>query len=184
MCYSAEVSFLTWGFGMACAALLVATGHPVKSFVFPLTVAQMQLIEGLRWMEAIDERILSILGKLAIYAQPVAVMVEGKMTQWIVPYVVAQGVLEALFGSRDLRFVVADDGHFQWRWIHDNWEIATLPYWIAMLITTYWRFPLPVFLAGWSILVYFMLRHWEYKTSGSLWCVWSNLWWLYYIPTK
>lgn len=178
MCYSAEVSFLTWGFGMACAAVLAGTGQPL---VFPFTVAQMQLIEGLRWLDTVDERILAVLGKLAIYAQPVAVMLEGKMTQWIVPYVAIQAVSEALFGSRDLRFVVADDGHFQWKWMEG---VASLPYWIALLITTYWRFPLPVFLAGWGLLVYFMVQHWEYKTVGSLWCVWSNLWWLYYMPMK
>lgn len=178
MCYSAEVSFLTWGFGMACAAVLAATGQSWKSFAFPLTVAQMQLVEGLRWSEAVDERLLSLLGKLAIYAQPVAVMVEGKMTQWAVPYVVVQVLAEALFGSRDLRFVVADDGHFQWKWIQGN---ASLPYWIALLITTYWRFPLPVFLAGWGSLLYFVLQNWEHNTVGSLWCVWSNLWWMYYL---
>lgn len=34
--------------------------------VFPLVVTQMQLIEGLRWIHALDERILAVLGKIAL----------------------------------------------------------------------------------------------------------------------
>ncbi len=163
---------------MACAMFLT---KPLQSIAFPLVVTQMQLIEGLRWLNAVDERILAVLGKLTVYAQPVAAMVEANMTAWILPYVVIQTLVEVLFGSRDLRFVVADDGHFEWRWIHDNWEIVTLPYWIALAITTYLLYPLPIVLAGWSVLAYFISQHWQYKTSGSLWCVWANLVWLYYL---
>jgi len=178
MCYSAEVSFLTWGFGMVCAIVL---GQPIRSIALPLAITQMQLIEGVRWLEWGDEAWLALLGKLAIYAQPVAGMVELGATQWILPYVAIQGVLELVLGSRDLRFVVSDDGHFQWRWMYDNWEVVTLPYWIALAIVTYFLYPLPIVLAGWGMLAYFASQHWQYKTSGSVWCVWVNLVWVYYL---
>ena len=109
MCYSAEVSFGTWTFGMLCAAILSQQGKP---YLFPLVVSQMQLVEGLRWIDAVDERLLSILGKLVLFAQPVAAFYEAKKYAFILPYVVIQAISEFLYGSRDLRFVVAKDGHF------------------------------------------------------------------------
>lgn len=182
MCYSAEVSFATWGFGMACAAFLYLTGHPVKSFLLPLVVVQMQLVEGLRWLKALPEPLLAWAGKLAIYAQPIAAMIEGGMPrEWMVLYAVVQTVMEALFGSRDTRFVVADDGHFKWNWIWEAQYFTTLPYALALLISTYVLVPFPLWAALWALYAFYTYHHNRYGTQGSLWCVAVNLGWLYYI---
>lgn len=184
MCYSAEVSFLTWGFGMACAAVLAFTGQPVKSFLLPLVVTQMQLIEGLRWIGAVDERLLAVAGKLTIYAQPIAAMIEGNVaTKWIALYAVVQTIAELLYGKRNLTFKLQEDGHFKWNWIYDRtiFPSAWLPYYIALLFASYMVLPLWVWVMTWGGYVYYYLRHWEYGTHGSLWCVFANLLWIYYL---
>lgn len=180
MCYSAEVSFLTWGFGMACAAFLYATGQPIRSFVFPLAVTQMQLVEGLRWMNYIDERVLAVLGKLVLYAQPVAGMIETGRLQWILPYAIVQGILEVMAGSRNLSFAVAKDGHFRWEWI-DEIGIAALPYWIALFLVTGLMYPAHINMISAGLLMYYGASHWQYETWGSLWCVSVNFLWIYYL---
>lgn len=180
MCYSAEVSFLTWGFGMASALLLWSQGQPLKSFIFPLVVVQMQLIEGLQWMGAVDERLLAIAGKLAIYAQPVAGMVEAGRMSWILPYVVLQGLLELLAGSRNLSFAVAEDGHLRWDWL-DEGSMTSIPYWVALFAVTYILYPPGVGLFFLGLLLYYGVKHWKYETWGSTWCVSVNLLWFYYL---
>lgn len=180
MCYSAEVSFLTWGFGMMSAFVLWSQGYPLKTFIFPLVFVQMQLVEGLRWMNAVDERILAVLGKLAIYAQPVAGMIELGKPSWILPYVVSQGLMELLAGSRNLSFAVAKDGHLRWDWI-DEASIAAVPYWIALFVVTGLLYPQAIRLLMIGLLVYYGVMHWQYETWGSVWCVSVNLLWIYYL---
>ena len=182
MCYSAEVSFLTWGFGMVAAAVLYSTGHPIKSFLFPLIFVQMQLVEGLRWIHALPEPLLAWMGKLTLYAQPIAAMIEGGVaTNWIALYAVSQAIVEALFGSRDLRFMVAEDGHFRWKWVESLGGLAMVPYWIALALAAYVALPLPVYASMVSLLIYYNVNHWDYGTVGSLWCVSVNLLWIYYL---
>jgi hypothetical protein len=181
MCYSAEVSFLTWGFGMACALFL---GKPLQSIAFPLVVTQMQLIEGLRWLNVVDERILAVLGKLAIYSQPVAAFWEARRYEFIAPYVAVQVVVELLYGSRDLRFTVADDGHFKWNWTYDPVSLPAVPYWIGLILGAYLVLSLPVATLIMALFVYFYINHAEYGTHGSLWCVWSNILWIDYLLRK
>lgn len=178
MCYSAEVSFGTWAFGMACAGLLWKRNQP---FLFPFVVTQMQLIEGLRWIDALDERILAVLGKLTLILQPVAGLYEAKVSQFILPYLVIQGALEALYGSKDLRFLVAPDGHFQWKWLDPPSRLVMLPYSIALAFAATLLFPLwfVALLAG--LYLYYELRHGRYDTQGSLWCVSVNIMWVYYL---
>jgi hypothetical protein len=178
MCYSPEVSFGTWIFGIVASIYLYQNKKP---FLFPLVVSQMQLIEGLRWIQLIDENILAILGKLVLYSQPVAALYEAKQYSFILPYILAQSFLEFMYGSRDLRFVVANDGHFEWKWIKTPFSIETIPYWIGLLLG-----PLPkevgVFMLG--LLGYFYINHSKYNTYGSLWCVSVNLLWIYYLFFK
>ena len=183
MCYSAEVSFLTWGFGMMSAAILAFSGTPLRSFIFPLLVSQMQLIEGLRWKHAVDERLLAIAGKFQIFLQPVAAMIEGNFaTKWILLYVVVQSLAELLFGKRDLTFKVQEDGHFKWNWLYDpNGPGATVPYQIALLFSTYFIFPVWIWAAGWGMYAYYYIKHRTYGTFGSLWCVSGNFLWIYYL---
>ena len=181
MCYSAEVSFLTWGFGMASAVVLFLTGQPIRSFAFPLAVTQMQLIEGLRWINAIDERILAVLGKIAIAIQPVAAFYESGKTGFIAPYIGLYALLEIVRGSRDLRFVVAEDGHLQWKWLFDPLSAEATLYWVGLLVSTSFLLPRSVGLFFLALFVYFYMVHGKYETYGSLWCVWVNLLWIYYL---
>jgi len=176
MCYSAEVSFGTWFFGIMCSILLYQQGKP---FYFPFAVSQIQLIEGLRWIDAVDERILSVLGKLALISQPVALFYEGKKYSFVIPYLVIQAINELLYGSRDLRFVVADDGHFSWMWNFDY--ITSLPYWIGLSIGAYFALKTELVVGLLALFAYFYVNHRQYSTFGSLWCVWSNFMWVYYM---
>ena len=178
MCYSAEVSFATWAFGMLSAAFLASQGKP---FAFPLAVTQMQLIEGLRWMNAVDERVLAVLGKLVLGLQPAAGFYEAGATELILPYVVIQGLLEILYGSRDLRFLVAGDGHFRWKWLESSSPLSTVVYWAGLAYVGFAL--LPLWLNGLilGLYAYYTLAHGEYKTEGSLWCVSVNVLWLYYL---
>ena len=175
MCYSAEVSFGTWAFGMVCSFVLAQQGKP---FLFPFVVSQMQLVEGLRWIDALDERILSVLGKLFLFAQPVAAFYEAKKYSFILPYIAIQSITEILYGSRDLRFLIAKDGHFTWKWSGLD---DTIPYWIALTIGAFLILPREVFLVMAGLLGYFYINHVQYGTYGSLWCVWVNLLWVYYM---
>lgn len=181
MCYSAEVSFGTWAFGMISALYLYSRGNSVQSFAFPLMVTQMQLVEGLRWIHAVDERVLAILAKIVLYAQPAAGLYEARETSLILPYVITQGLAEFFLGSRDLRFVVAADGHFQWKWLESDSFLVTLPYWIALTYAAYRILPLPLLVALFLIYVYYQIGHRAYKTDGSLWCVAVNAMWIDYL---
>jgi hypothetical protein len=177
MCYSPEVSFGTWGLGMIAALYLYSNQKP---FLFPFVVSQMQLIEGLRWVHRVDESILAILGKLALYAQPVAALYEAKQFSLISPYLIAISLSEYLFGSRDLRFTIAKDGHFQWNWGFKS-TLAALPYWIGLLVGTSYLLPTSVILFMAALFLYYYITHQEYKTYGSLWCVSVNILWIYYL---
>lgn len=181
MCYSAEVSFLTWGFGMVCAAFLAFTGHPVNSFLFPLVVTQMQLVEGLRWTNALPETLLAVLGKLVLYLQPAVGLLEAGQPQWIPLYAVSQTVFELLLGSQNHRFVVAADGHLSWRWLVESPAAVALPYWIAILFATGILYPRWLNSILLAFLAYYVTFHLEYGTWGSLWCVSVNVIWLYYL---
>jgi hypothetical protein len=152
--------------------------------MFPLVVTQMQLVEGLQWIHAVDERLLAILGKLVLFLQPVAAFYEAKQYAYILPYVIVQIVVELAYGSRDLRFVVADDGHFEWKWSFDPISVEAIPYWIGLFLGASFLLPRALSVAMMSMFVYFYLNHREYKTYGSLWCVWVNLLWVYYLLRK
>lgn len=181
MCYSAEVSFLTWGYGMACAAILYLSGNSPKSFLFPFIVVQMQLIEGLRWTHALPESILAPIAKGLLYAQPVAGLVEIDNTKWILPYVIAQTLVEVIGGSNDPRFVVAGDGHLSWKWLPELGSPVGIPYLLALFFIAFHLFP--VWLNGIliALFVYYLTFHRQYGTWGSLWCVSVNILWLYYL---
>jgi hypothetical protein len=181
MCYSAEVSFLTWAFGMSCAAFLASTGQPFVSFAFPLLVSQMQLVEGLRWIHALPEPLLAGLGKAVLYAQPAVALWEAKQIAWIPLYVVSQAVIELLRGSRDTRFVVAKDGHLAWTWLSPLDSVVNIPYWIALVAAAGILYP--TWLNGilMTLLAYYLAMHYEYGTWGSLWCVSVNILWIHYL---
>ena len=178
MCYSAEVSFGTWVFGMACSLVLAQRG---EFYPFPLVVTQMQLLEGLRWIDAVDERILSILGKLVLFAQPVAAFYQAKTYSFILPYIAIQTITELLYGSRDLRFVVGGDGHFEWKWNFDPISLEAIPYWIGLFLGTSFLLPRELSFLMLGLFAYFYINHSQYRTYGSLWCVWVNLLWVYYM---
>jgi hypothetical protein len=178
MCYTAEVSFATWGAGLLAALYLAGKGKP---YLFPLVVSQMQLVEGLRWIHAVDERFLAILGKLVLFAQPVTAFYEAKRYEFILPYIAIQSLVELLYGSRDLRFVVAQDGHFAWKWNFDPASLEALPYWTGLFLGTYFILSREVGAVMLGLLAYFYAYHVQYGTYASLWCVWVNLLWIYYL---
>jgi hypothetical protein len=181
MCYSPEVSFGIWAFGMLSALTLVTNGQSVQSIAFPLMITQMQLVEGLQWIRAVDESTLAILGKLVLVLQPAAAFYEAKQYSLILPYIAIQALVEFMYGSRDLRFVIAEDGHFAWRWNSDPMSLQSLPYWIGLFLGASFILPREVSLVMMSLFVYFFVNHREYETYGSLWCVWVNLLWVYYL---
>jgi hypothetical protein len=181
MCYSAEVSFGTWAFGMLSALALLQKGQSLQSIAFPLMITQMQLVEGLQWIRAVDESTLAILGKLVLFLQPVAAFYEGKKYAFVLPYVVAYSIMELFYGSRDLRFVVAEDGHLEWKWNFDPASLEALPYWIGLFVGTYFILTGEIGAFMLALLAYFYVYHREFNTYSSLWCVWVNLLWIYYL---
>lgn len=181
MCYSAEVSFGTWALGMIAAVLCLRSGASLQSIAFPLSVTQMQLVEGLRWVNTVDERILAVLGKLVLVSQPIAAFVESKQYGFILPYVIVQALVELAVGSRDLRFTVAPDGHFKWNWSFDPASLEALPYWIGLFLGASFLVSRPMAAVLIALLAYFYVNHAQYGTYGSLWCVWVNLLWIQYL---
>jgi hypothetical protein len=178
MCYSPEVSFGVWITGIFASLYLYTNGKP---FLFPLIVSQMQLVEGLRWINIFNEKILAILGKIVLYAQPIAAFYEAKKYSFILPYIIAQSLTELLYGSRDLRFIVAEDGHFTWKWIKNPLSIETIPYWIGLLLGASFILPTGLSAILLGLLAYFYINHAKYNTYGSLWCVSVNILWIYYL---
>lgn len=181
MCYSPEVSFTTWTIGIISSIYLFYQGKP---FIFPLVVSQMQLVEGLRWINIIDEKIIAILAKIVLFLQPVAAFVEAGKYSYILPYVLAQTAATAAAGSRDFRFIVADDGHFEWKWITNVFSIETIPYWVGLVVGSSLIFSHGIGLLLLAFLAYFYINHKEYNTFGSLWCFSVNIMWIYYIFIK
>jgi hypothetical protein len=166
---------------MVSAGYLFMQNLPIRSFIFPLVFSQMQLIEGLRWIHAFDERVLAVAAKLVLYAQPVAGLYQAGETRYIVPYVVAQTFTELVAGSHDYRFVVGGDGHFVWKWLNSESLLLGLPYWIALTYATYKLLPFPLFLVLAGLYQYYKFHHSQYRTEGSLWCVAVNMLWIYYL---
>jgi hypothetical protein len=166
---------------MLSALALLQKGQSLQSMAFPLMISQMQLVEGLRWMGDVDESTLAILGKLVLALQPAAAFYEAKQYSFILPYLVVQALVELMYGSRDLRFVVAQDGHFAWNWNSDPMSLQALPYWIGLFVGASFILPRAVSAVMMALFVYFFVNHGEYKTYGSLWCVWVNLLWVYYL---
>lgn len=181
MCYSPEVSFGTWGVGILASIYLFNQGKP---FLFPLVVSQMQLIEGLRWSNLVNESVLAICGKLALVSQPIAAFIEAKQYVYILPYCILQLFTELLLGSRDLRFTVAKDGHFEWKWSFYPISIEALPYWIGLIVGTSFILSRKVGLFMLGLFAYYYINHSKYNTVGSLWCVSVNLLWIYYLFGK
>lgn len=178
MCYSPEVSFGIWSIGLIASFYLYMNKKP---FLFPFIVSQMQLVEGLRWINIMDERILAILGKIVLYAQPIAAFYEAKKYSFIYPYIIIQSIVEVLYGSRDLRFIIAGDGHFSWKWIKSPLSFETLPYWIGLIVGASFLLPTEISFIMLGLFAYFYINHASYNTYGSLWCVSVNLLWIYYL---
>jgi hypothetical protein len=178
MCYSPQVSFGTWLIGLVVSIYLYTNNKP---FLFPLVVSQMQLVEGLRWIKLVDENILAILGKMVLYSQPIAAFYEAKKYSFILPYILVQSFTEIFYGSRDLRFKIANDGHFEWKWIKSPLSIETIPYWIGLLFGASFILPREVSIIMLGLYGYYYINHGKYNTHGSLWCVSVNLLWIYYL---
>lgn len=181
MCYSPEVSFGTWGIAIISSIYLFAKR---RQFLFPLVVSQMQLAEGLRWINAADDRSIAIFAKFVLLCQPIAALYESKLYSLILPYIAAQSLCTFAFGSNDFRFEVARDGHFEWKWIRGLFSIELAPYWIGLLIGTYTLIPLGLGLLLSSLFLFYYLNYAQYKTVGSLWCVSVNVMWIYYLFIK
>jgi hypothetical protein len=111
----------------------------------------------LRWIKVVDERVLAVLGKFVLYSQPVAAFYEAKRYSFILPYIVIQSITELIYGSRDFRFLVAKDGHFEWKWIKSPLSIETIPYWIGLLLGGSFIFPMEIFILMAGLFTYFYI---------------------------
>lgn len=181
MCYSAPASFSAWGIAMISLIYLLQKGVPFRDLVFATTFSQMQLFEGLRWLNAGNETFLALAAKASLYLQPIALLYEFKYPVWLyIVYVIIQSLLEYNIGSDDYRFTVAKNGHFVWNFLSGS-PYSFIPYFAIFGLVLFSKFK-PIAIV-WNLLFfgYCLYTYFDSKTWGTIWCYWSNGLWIYYL---
>lgn len=193
MCWNAEVSFQT--FGMAALAVAVAAIYSNIQWpylFFFMTIASMQLVEGLVWQNLNNPSInhwLSLAGNMLLALQPVGAILTLYGTQTDMMY----KLLAAYFGTVGItqafllplrrepfdklfRMYVGENGHLVWNWL--NRKNAS-----KLSLTVYFIFLVLPFLLSkhYGILLFTFLTlgvslatFYQYETWGSMWCWFVN----------
>jgi hypothetical protein len=181
MCYSAPASFTAWGFAMASLLFLLYRGVPFRKLAFATTFSQMQLIEGLRWLNIGNESILAFLAKANLYLQPISLLYQFEYpTLVIISYILGQLFVEILYGSNEYSFTVAKNNHFQWNFISDS-VLLFLPYFFVFGLVLVSNFKAIAVVWNILFLAYCLYTYKEHGTWGTIWCYWSNALWAYYL---
>ena len=165
--------------------------YPLTVYLFYLSFATMQLLEGLVWLTLNRTRwnvALSVATLTLILLQPVASLMtiekrKDLRSKLLVAYGAFVVVLLAwalLTISMDFRMVPAPNGHLEWKWLT---QILETPVGLSLFAVWFLFFILPSALNG-SIIAFAciaftcaasLFTFYQARTFGSLWCWVSNV---------
>lgn len=170
MCFSFEVSILTYIFGMLSAFII---GFK-KELILPIVFTQMQLIEGLIWKFPQYNYILSILAFLIIFIEPIASIISYSTNYYMIIFYLI--LTPYIFNNTD-KFIttIGRNGHLRWNWLDLNWiQIILFAFFLLYPIKNILGLIFTIF-----ILVISLYYGYNDQTFGTNFCYWINLIWIY-----
>lgn len=196
MCFSAEVSLLTFTIGLVFSVLLINSGkksaytieNKVTGYFF-IFIALIQLMDYLFWIDLKNtigiNRIMTIIGPILNVCQPVILYIIKylnygpdifSMKNYNLPVALLNGLYLLYFIYVYIRFLSEDKlvtgvkgGHLNWPWIkYSNYYF----YVVLLAVNMFYLFPL-TYGSVLFIITYFFLfisaRYFNY-VAGELWC--------------
>jgi len=193
MCWDATVSLQTFTFAMAAAIVLGVTKMAsMPLLAYAISFSSMQLIEYFLWT-FIDNPVLnhrfSLLGIAVLGIQPVLAIAmisnpTWRMYLWIA-YAVFLAAVLAMYGEalKDAHVARSPKGHLDWIWLNTkkyglSLELPML--WLAFIIVAIilsGNYALTI-ICG-IALAYSIYVYSDDETWTSMWCMWSNLYWVW-----
>jgi len=188
MCYNSTVSLNTFlfGLGVAIFAILSNKIKNKRSIIIFLSITLMQLLEYFAWTYYGNKKIikiLSILGLLLLLIQIILLnyYFPDKQTSKILLISIAIFVLLfIIFQLPKVNFnmTVGKNKHLIWHWLDLPiiWLVFIIMFYIIPLLylNNYLSTFFAIFMLFTSIFFY-----WRYKTWGTMWCYFLNLYWLF-----
>jgi len=203
MCWNQDISINTFLFASLALIFIYITNnyskYKSKTFDNPLVylfffeVAFMQLIEFFLWRNLKNHSInefLSKIGSFLITIQPVTIMLMipniNYMYSLIVSYIVfvlAYFEYRRIYNPFKFHTFIGNNGHLSWEWMNLNGKenifliIYLIFYLLSLLLIN------NVLLSGFVIiaLIISLINHYKYKTFATMWCWYTNLFFLYFI---
>lgn len=196
MCYSSEVSLLTYSTGMLGCWYLYKSGRKIES-IFYAWVIQMQLIEFFLWRNQFGKnssqsdlvkyanKVFTYAGILVNHAEPIvlwlAVMyyTKKKLPLWVTSYmlmftiVISKYTMEVLMRADYTTVTKESSPHLYWKWNNGDNGKVIYGIFLGALIVLFCQLPktgkFNAFLATVSFgLSYYIYR--DKKVVGSMWC--------------
>jgi len=188
MCYNPTVSLNTFlfGLGVAIIAFLSNKIKNKRSIIIFLSITAMQLIEYFAWTYYGKKKIikfLSILGLLLLLLQIILLnyyFLNKKTGKILLISIAIFVLLFIIFQLPKVNFnmTVGKNKHLIWHWLDLPyiWLFFILMFYIIPLLylNNYLSTFFAIFMLFTSIFFY-----WRYKTWGTMWCYFLNLYWLF-----
>jgi len=188
MCYNPTVSIGTFIFGVS-VAILAFLSDKIKNkraIIVFLSITAMQLLEYFAWTYYNNKKIikiLSVLGLLLLLLQIILLIyyfTHDKIRKFLF---ISLGVFIILFIFLQLPYMnfdmtVGKNKHLIWHWLDLPliWIVFILIFYIIPLLhlNNYLSTFFSLFMLITSIFFY-----WKYKTWGTMWCYFLNLYWIF-----
>jgi hypothetical protein len=189
MCWNSEVSLNTFIFGIISAIIVWRLNVVEKlTILIILSITLMQLLEYFTWKNLRNSKInyyLSIIGLIIIFTQIILIIINTLNIKYIsilllllIFFIILYFLTD--FRNENLRMDIGSNKHLVWYWldIPIYWIIIGLSFYLIPIYLRYGIFSF-AFLGVNSILIPSLYYYYKYKTWGTLWCYYSNLFWIY-----
>ena len=185
MCWNAEVSLNTFIFAMFAMIIVLGLNKIRYYFIlFALSISLMQLLEYYTWNNINDKDIifkLSIIGFLIILFQLLILNYgllksDEKIIALIIIIIYSLFIFIYNYQNDKFKMEKGENGHLIWHYVD-------IP--LPLLIIVLFFYIYPAFKHGYMSLLLIMVPltlsfyyYYNYKTWGTMWCYFSNLYWL------
>jgi len=188
MCYNPTVSLNTFIFGISVAIIAFISDliKEKRSIIVFLSITFMQLLEYFAWTYYNNKKIIkivSILGLLLIFIQIILLIyyfTDNKVRNYLFIFLFIFVLFFIILQLPNVNFdmTVGKNKHLIWHWLD-------LPIIWIIIIIIFYIIPILHINNNLSILfALFMLFisiffYWKYKTWGTMWCYFLNLYWVF-----
>jgi hypothetical protein len=186
MCWNAEVSLNTFIYGTIAAIIVLSLNKiPIRTILLVYTVSLIQLMEYFTWKNINNNEIvhyLSITGAFILLLQVLLISNNNlknkeQLFSYIFIFILTIIAFYHNFENKKFHMEKGENGHLKWLW-------ADLP--IPLLISglLLWIYP-PIrnknYISTLFIITTLTISfyyYYKYKTWGSMWCYFGNLFWI------